>query len=73
MVCSAIKLSSKSPDEVEAGGGLPVGIDLRSWAVDLTERLFDAATTLQGHQDPTAVTTDDPYAAPRLYILTIAL
>lgn len=38
--------------------GLPLGIDLRSWAVDLMERLFDAAVTLQGSREA-AGTTDD--------------
>ena len=69
-VCSAVRLSSEDPCHEPAGGGeggLPLGIDLRSWAVDLMERLFDAAATLQGSRE-TAGTTDDA-CAPHLVCL----
>jgi hypothetical protein len=60
---SAVRLSAKNANEVSASDdcGLPLGIDLRSWAVDLMERLFDAAVTLQGSREA-AGTHDDAYA-----------
>lgn len=67
---SCVKISSKSPLDNEAGTsssapsdgveGLPLGIDLESWAVELIKRLVHIGNTLEGSREA-AGNTDDAY------------
>lgn len=61
--CSSVKLSEISCLELEnntedcgmdADNGLPLGIDLRGWAVSLVESLFDAAASLSSDSQASA-------------------
>eukprot|EP00892_Ulva_mutabilis_P011637 jgi/Ulvmu1/8846/UM049_0027.1 len=64
--CSVVALRSDNPaggaaalgGVGEAGGGLPVGMDLRYWAVELVERLVEVARMLQGHEGAAGGTDD---------------
>lgn len=55
VLCSTVKLCSATATDASvataASVGLPLGIDLRSWAVELVERLFEVAVTLHGTRE----------------------
>ena len=68
---SSVKLSSRSPLDAESGAsstsaptngvaGLPLGIDLVSWAVELIDRLVHIGKTLEGSREAVG-NTDDAY------------
>jgi hypothetical protein len=69
---STVKLCSKSPLQTEPAAtsssapsdgveGLPLGIDLESWALELVQRLVHVGHTLEG-SNQAAGNTDDAYA-----------
>ena len=78
---SSVKLSSKSPQHEDSStssseasldsvAGLPIGIDLVSWAVEVIKRLVSAGNTLEGSREA-AGNTDDAYVIPDLRKLRI--